>query len=668
MDDLIHSNRFVLDPNTQGGYGMTAELRKQKLREQNQHGMTLPEAPRDGSLLYDDIMKSNPVLDDDDNLKSIGARTILKEKRTVISVDSSQRSFFDTQELEIGDETSFSSYFSQAEYETFRSLWRVIANVKTELSTYREYALSNNISIDVIEGNSTEACRQLLRSLTLGVTQNPLKTNSEVNADLLKLLMQIADANEFSGNLAIINNMNAYAMAAAAVNPEYFWRPFFYDTVTERAMLITYKEQHPNSYRITLPRIINHVKSIRLISTEIPNTINNINERNNIIALSLRYKSATSSGDLRDGITYRPVELDISKTLFNFVLVKLDIGLYTMESLLEHMQDKLNEVTLSQTSRKFGRTFTVSWVKATGEIKIACNRTELEFHLKFYSRMTELQKVYSTDGTGQDFKGYSHGIITDFAHDLWYMLGFPWPYEIDFDTTDKYTQLLTNRTSFGAHPEFASDHANNDMFDRGQTQAGGGLTIDDPYVSGQTLSYANLTDQDLMLGDSRYKIVQTERPYRYPNINYRYIYLVLKGFKGLDHMNQHNSVVVQFTDRDFFAKVLLNVDTGEIAFNSFVSHPLIFPNAIDRIEYLDVMWVDDRGNLVDFGKVEHSFTLEFIHYIVQNDVNSYDTRLGIIDMKSYPDYLTGSQSHTQYVALGADQETDNKKKKKKKSE
>jgi len=490
-----------------------------------------------------------------------------------------------------------------------------------------------------------------------------MKTNSEVNADLLKLLLQIADANEFSGNLAIVNNMNAYAMAAAAVNPDYFWRPFFYDTITERAMLITYKEQHPNSYRITLPRIINHVKSIRLISTEIPNTINNINERNNIIALSLRYKSATDSSDVRDGVTYRPVELDISKTLFNFVLVKLDIGLYTIDSLLEHMQDKLNEVTLAQTSRKFGKAFTVSWVKATGEIKIACNRTELEFHLKFYSRMTELQKVYSTDG--RELQGYSHGIITDFAHDLWYMLGFPWPYEIDFDTTDKYTQLLTNRTSFGAHPEFASDHANNDIFDRARTQTGGGTTIDDPYVSGQTLSYSNLTDQDLLLGDSRYKIVQTERPYRYPNIKYRYIYLVLKGYKALDHMNQHNSVVVQFTDQDFFAKVLLDVDAGEIAFNSFVAHPLIFPNAIDRIEYLDVMWVDDRGNLVDFGKVEHSFTLEFIHYIIQNNVNSYDTRLGIIDNKSYPDYLAGSQSQTQYVTVGVEED---KKKKKKKSE
>jgi hypothetical protein len=69
---------------------------------------------------------------------------------------------------------------------------------------------------------------------------------------------------------------------------------------------------------------------------------------------------------------------------------------------------------------------------------------------------------------------------------------------------------------------------------------------------------------------------------------------------------------------------------------------LIFTNAIDKIEYLDVIWVDERGIQVDFGKVEHSFTLEFIHYVTQHDTNGYSTKLGIIDKKSYPEYLSGT--------------------------
>jgi hypothetical protein len=179
--------------------------------------------------------------------------------------------------------------------------------------------------------------------------------------------------------------------------------------------------------------------------------------------------------------------------------------------------------------------------------------------------------------------------------------------------------------------------------------------MDDPVVDGGTLSYANLSDNNLLLEQSRYTIVQTERPYRYPSIDMRYIYLVIKGYKNIDHMNQHNNVVVEFNDQDFFAKVQLNVATGEIAYDTFVSNPLIFTNAIDKIEYLDIMWVNDRGSQVDFGKVEHSFTLEFIHYITQNDTNAYDTKLGIIDKKSYPDYLSGTSTGAQYVKLGPDQ-------------
>lgn len=637
-DDLIYTNRFITDPNIQAGYGMTEELRKQKLRDaRNPMQVQVQEVPRDGSILDDNILKSNPVLDDELRPKVLGERAILKEKRTIIGIDSSQRNFFEIGDLELGDEETFSTYFSSTEYATFRNLWRVLTQVETELSTYREYAASNNITIDVVEGNSTESCRELIRSLTLGVTQ-PIQTNSQINENLLKLLLQIASTNEFSGNLAIVNTLNAYAMAAAAVDPTFFWRPFYYDTSEEKAKIITYNEQHPNSYRITLPRIINHVKSIRLLSTEIPNTVNNINERNNLITLNLRYKSATTNSSISDGTTYRPVELDISKTLFNFILVKLDIGVYTIDALLAHIQKKLNDTVQEQTSRKFGNVFTVSWTKETGEIKIKCNRTELEFHLKFYSRLTELQQVYSGDGT---FQGHTHGIIYDFAYDLWYMLGFPWPYEINSDTTDKYTQILTNVVSFGIHKEFTADYAthNNDIFDRLQTQSGGGLSITDPTDSSKTLSYANLSSPDLLLSsDVRYDNLHSKRPYRYPSVQVKYIYLVIKGYRSMEHMNQFNGVTL-FKDQDFFAKVQLNAETGKIAYDTFVSNPLIFTNVIDKIEYLDVMWVDDRGALVDFGKVDHAFTLEFIHYITQNDVNAYNTKLGVIDKKSYPDYL-----------------------------
>ena len=644
-DDLKFSNKFITDPAISNGYGMTEEIRTFKLKQE----LLKPE--------YDSGAKKTSLISDEEQQhKDFEKNKFVKEKRTVLSVDSNQRLFFDTNDINDGDEAAFENYFSGEQYEDFRRLWSLLVGVQQDVVSYEQYRQTNDIAINVItrehaeaesniaRGSSTELCRKLIDGLvkTRGHIDGHDEINRNVNANLLDLMVKIADDDSYSGVLAIVNELNAYAMAAATVNPEYFWRPFYYDVADKRAKIIIYKEQNPNSYTITLPRIINHVKSIRLLSTEIPNTINNITERNNIITLNLRYKQPTNTSDTTtttDGeYPYRPVELNPEKTLFNFILVKLDIGAYTIEELIQHLEDKLNKTIIEQTTRRFGKVFWIKWVKATGAILIECLRQELEFHLKFYSRITELQKVYNNLG---ELEGYTHGIITEFSHDLWYMLGFPWPYMIDVDTKDKYVQSLTNVVSFGAHPEFAKVHTNNDIFDRTTNQVGS--FIDNEYQPYTGPQYSELTLQQNLLNDQRYESIQFMRPYRYPSITFKYIYLVLKGYKSMDHMNQHN-VVVEFTERDFFAKVLLDSAKGAIAYNTFVSNPLIFTNAIDKITSLDVMWVDERGRVVDFGKVDHSFTLEFIHYVTQNDTTGYDSRLGLIDKASYPEYLSGTEA------------------------
>lgn len=645
-DDLHYSNKFINDPAVSGGYGMTEELRKYKLKDE----VLKPKYDTDKSS----HLKENVVLDDDFNAKNLEKKLFVKEKRTVLSVDSNQRLFFDTNDITAGDDAAFENYFSGEQYEDFRRLWALLVGVQQDVVTYEEYRETNDIRVNIVtkqqseaesnlaRGSSTELCRQLIDSLVQ--TRSHVsghadeENNNTVNANLLDLMIKIADDNSYSGVLAIVNELNAYAMAAATVNPDYFWRPFYYDIADKKAKIIIYNEQNPNNYTITLPRIINHVKSIRLLSTEIPNTINNITERNNIITLSLRYKQQTtdSSITVNGEYPYRPVELNTEKTLFNFILVKLDIGAYTIDSLIQHLEDKLNSTVGDQTVRRFGQVFRVTWTKSTGAIVIQCLRQELEFHLKFYSRITELQKVYNNLG---ELEGYTHGIITEFSHDLWYMLGFPWPYMIDEDTKDKYVQTQTNVVSFGAHPEFTKVHANNDIFDRTLQQVG----KDGEPTSYTGPQYSELTLQQNLLTNGRYDSIQFMRPYRYPSITFKYIYLVLKGYKSMDHMNQHN-VVVEFTERDFFAKVLLDSEKGAIAYNTFVSNPLIFTNAVDKITSLEVMWVDERGRIVDFGKVDHSFTLEFIHYITQNDTTGYDSRLGLIDKASYPEYLSGTDA------------------------
>jgi hypothetical protein len=401
-------------------------------------------------------------------------------------------------------------------------------------------------------------------------------------------------------------------MAAATINPQLFWRPFFYDQLTSEPKVMLYKEQYPHTYHVTLPRAISQIKSIRLLSTEMPNTVNNITDRNNIIVINLRYLGTTTDSALSSNGRYphRPVALDSDQALFNFILVKLEVGPYTLETLLTHMESKINSEVARQTSQKLPKVFRVS-METSGAISISCQRKELEFHLKFYTKLAEVHQVKDAQG---EVQGNNNGIATEFSNDLWYMLGFPWPFELNTDTTDKYTQTLTNVVYSGVHEAFRRGHARDDIFDR---------ELDTAYE-----------------GHLPTAAVLGTRPYRYPCVDKKYIYLVIKGYKNIEHINQHNHVI-DFVENDIFAKVQLNVAPGQVAYNSFVSNPLIFTNIIDKISTLDISWIDERGEPVDFGKADHSFTLEFIQYILQEESNEYDTKLGIIDRKSYPSYFTG---------------------------
>jgi hypothetical protein len=62
-----------------------------------------------------------------------------------------------------------------------------------------------------------------------------------------------------------------------------------------------------------------------------------------------------------------------------------------------------------------------------------------------------------------------------------------------------------------------------------------------------------------------------------------------------------------------FAKILLDVPPGSIAFNSFVSNGLEWPRAKDKIHELEITFADRDGSLFTFNKMPNSFTLEFLH-------------------------------------------------------
>jgi hypothetical protein len=596
-DDLLFTNKFIpLAFDTEGD--ISKETRRHKVDQY-------------GSRDVKDV-----------SIKLPERRVLEKEARVIISINSNQRNL--TKEKDLSDPTEYFNYVSTQNYDQFAELYNLAKNLNRNVLTYDEYMLQNG------EQSITPITNVVVRSMVddLLKADRAFPVNVvDINSELLSLLNDVAvNVSGRADYESMTNLLNAFVMSGSAFNPNNFWRPFYFTGYTNSSQQaikqIVYNEQLPNKYNITLPRIVDHVKSIRLVSTEIPNTVNNITERNNIITLQLQYYSSKTNLQTGQPFGWLDVPLDPDVSVFNFILVKLDIGAYTVDSLIKHMKQQINSVCQACTYRKYGDVFEITWNPATGVINIESKRSEVRFHLKFYSELTGLVDIVNP-GNPTEVIGKTHGVITDYARDLWFLLGFPWPYEIYSDGSNKYTQKLTNQVPFGLHEAFEPNHVNNDIFDRTKG------TLDEIYANQSQLAVG------------KYDSLNTYKPYKYPDVSVKYIYLVLRGYKSINHVNQYNSVV-SYKDSDIFAKILLSEGPGVTCYNTFVDNPLIFLNAKDKIETFEVSWVDEQGVLVDFNKADHSFTLEIIHYVTQVEQNGYSTSLGEIDRKSYPDWLAGN--------------------------
>lgn len=607
-DDLLHTNQYIPNSNANAGYGMTAELRKFNLRA---HAGTteimLPDAPPLADVFSDDMLISNPVLggSETDGLLGIEAGTpganrsgvIYKEKRTILAIDSKQRNI--TGSVNIADVAvgTFEAYVLPADWANFQTFFAALVA-----------SSASGTAISYQGGTQTV---------------NP----DAVNNSLQGLLHVYAMSTSMGASIGKrINSLNGYLMASPTHSRTGYWRPFYYDSTHNQVRVIVHNEQKPSQYMIDLHDPVLNVKSIRLISSEIPNTVNNITERNNIITLSIR----TSADKV-------PLALDSTVSTFRFVMIKLDVGCYELSDLITHIQTKLNAEARTHYTPISTDIFDVTLDAGSGKIEITCSESTYEFHLKFYSRLEDINQLTSSVIIGgpanQVTLTKTIGNVTEHANDLWHMLGFPWPFEVDSDSTDKYTLTMNNVVRFDPHTELASGHADNDIFDRTN------------YIF-----ETNIHDDKTYLDDvTKYEAVYNMKPYRYPCIETMYIYLVLKDFNNFHHITQGTGGAngtsgtngTTFTHDDIFAKVLLNVTTGLVAYDSFVANPLIFPTALSKLERLDIRWISATGATVDFGGVDHSFTLEVIHYISQLESNHYSSTSGMTDKKSYPDYLVG---------------------------
>jgi hypothetical protein len=424
--------------------------------------------------------------------------------------------------------------------------------------------------------------------------------------------------------LIIAQWLNILVSTSDFGNKKSFWQPFF---VFEGVIQEYINDQTENNYSITLPDYIQNCKSIRLLSCEVPNTIPNITESNNVLFLSIARDVLKGTTSTR--VSYLPISLLLKN--YNYQLLQLNVGQYTVKSLLAHMEEKLNEelkgnwFNASDTSDVIvinpdETFFKITFTESTGKISISLNSIDnsFTFHLKFYSNQLNT-------GANPPVE-VPTPVVPDFD-ELWYKLGFPWPSFTSNNGTNIYQNEVTNCID-NVHMLLSSSFPTDDIICSTTFNQSNIFTVND--IVGRKLIEQN--------NDNRY-----QRPFRYPIMTRtNYVYLAIRGFKNIKNVlfDKNNEVY------DLFAKILLNVPAGAMAYNTYVDNPWVFTDVHDtKISKLEFQWVDHEGLPVDFSGANHSFTLEFITYVSNADVNAYNTKLGIIDKSSYPEYLTGNKPH-----------------------
>jgi hypothetical protein len=167
-----------------------------------------------------------------------------------------------------------------------------------------------------------------------------------------------------------------------------------------------YKYEYPSNYVLQLPKTYINVKSIRLLSMEIPNNIYNITLANNTIMLDL----------MKNG-----VRVDFGPGIY-FLEFAINVGRY------DNIADLLG-IICAGLSTVSTHVFISNYVGYNGLISISMADPEYSFHIKFKPDDTLLDR-----------------------YSLWKMLGFRSAYEIDTNGEDKFTTLLRNADQTGIRP------------------------------------------------------------------------------------------------------------------------------------------------------------------------------------------------------------------------
>ena len=389
MDNLLETNRFIPGTTQSSGYGLSQELRDFRFRqhiEQQQQQINLSSLPPPADLEDDDLMNTNPALGATGQPSLTGQSTGGSEERP---------DMMGTHVIPATGPGVISGHPTfKGQNQPKPQPGRIVKEIKTKVNIN---SLQRQLTtLDTVERNP----------------ETGLYTRDVVDSDTGQRHVQLYNAD-------ILNNETS--LSATEPPKPYFTQPN--GNIAKKR----YQYARPDNYKISLPRKFTNVKSVRLTSVEVPNSLNLVTPYNNLILL-----------DILDVDTGSSIELKSGASPYSFLLFQLTPGSYTLAQLATHMQTVVNDLVREASVEEFADLFTITIDSTTGQVSISLTDPsgfDLKFHWRFWFRD-------DLDGTLP---------VTEYTN-LWYLLGFAQAYETTSDGSDRYTKVRTNLLGHGVNP------------------------------------------------------------------------------------------------------------------------------------------------------------------------------------------------------------------------
>jgi hypothetical protein len=377
-----------------------------------------------------------------------------------------------------------------------------------------------------------------------------------------------------------------------------------------------------SEYTIRLKRTLNNVKQIELLSSEFPNTTNVVMEYPVSMANNKLYWQ-----NLDDG---------------NFIYsVSIPEGNYSQSSLLETLTSAMNNVERINSTSELSifNNFSLEFNAFTQEFVILPLKEDILSNALFVSSInidgitrTVLEVFHPNNNVevGDNITiensrsiGEVPATVINQTHQVYSTNQLNESYRVILPAFNRrtVTQDETN-TAGGEEIKIISKGFSRFLFNRNDTLGNvlgfrdvGRATSITPFIS-------RISNKGKYINEENFDLNQVGKP-RNP-----VTFLNLTGDNRyfLIYLNDYEEIVTNTSAPNCFAKILLDGNPGEYIYDSFVNFPIKFDYPIATISQLSIRITYPDGSLVNFGNVNHSFTLKFTEVQYTNDKINIDSK------------------------------------------